>query len=55
MGITNEELLQKATLTTSGFGGTSAGQAPLTIEQADTFIELMAAEQVMLNDVHVVK
>ena len=55
MGITNQELLQKATLTSGAFGGTAAGQAPLTIEQADTFIELMAAEQVMLNDVHVVK
>lgn len=55
MGITNEELLQKATMTTGDFGGSAAGQAPLTIEQADQFIELMAAEQVMLNDVHVVK
>lgn len=55
MGITNEELLQKATLTTSAFGGDSNGTAPLTIEQADQFIELMSAQQVMLNDVHVVK
>lgn len=54
MGITNEELLQKATMTTGAdFGG--AGQAPLSLEQADQFIELMSAEQVMLNDVHIVK
>lgn len=53
MAITNEELLQKATLTSTDFGG--AGQAPLSLAQSDQFIELMSAEQVMLPDVHTVK
>lgn len=53
MSITNEELLAKATQTTTDFGG--AGEAPLSVAQADQFIELMAAEQVMLPDVHTVK
>ena len=47
-----EQLLQKAVLQVSDFGG--AGEAPLSIEQVKQFIELMAAEQVMLNDVRTV-
>lgn len=49
MGISNEELLQKATLTTSDFGG--ATEAPLSVEQVQEFITLMAAQQVFLPDV----
>ena len=53
MSISNQELLRKATLTTSDFGG--PGEAPLTLEAADTFIELMTVGQHMLSDVQVVK
>jgi hypothetical protein len=52
MTITNEALLQKAVLTTDDFGG--AGEAPLSIEQVDRFIVLLAAEQAMLPDVRTV-
>jgi HK97 family phage major capsid protein len=64
MALSTEELLRKALtvsdgsqgahLTGSGadFGG--AGQAPLSIEQVTSFIELMAAQQVMLPDVKTV-
>lgn len=57
--LSTEQLLQKAVLNVSGpgsetadFGG--AGQAPLSIEQITQFIELMAAQQVMLGDVRTV-
>jgi hypothetical protein len=46
MGISTEELLQKAVFDTTAFGG--AGEAPLAIEQVTTFIELMTAGQDML-------
>jgi hypothetical protein len=49
MALPTEELLRKATFTTTDFGG--AGEAPLSIEQVEQFIELMSAEQVMLSDV----
>lgn len=49
MAIPNEELLQKATLTTSDFGG--PGQAALSVEAADSFIRHMYADQKMLGDV----
>lgn len=55
MSISTEELLRKAILTvgdgegSGDFGG--AGQAPLSIEQATQFIELMTAGQVLLSDV----
>lgn len=49
MGLSNAELLQKATLTTADFGGT--GEAPLSIEQVDRFIVLLANPQTMLPDV----
>jgi HK97 family phage major capsid protein len=54
MALSNAQLLEKATLTsTADFGG--AGQAPLSIEQVDEFIELLSNENVMLPDVHTVK
>ena len=53
MSIPNQELLRKATLTTADFGG--PGEAPLTVEAADSFIELMTIGQHMLSDVQVVK
>jgi hypothetical protein len=53
MSISNQELLQKATLTTGDFGG--ATQAPLKIEAADQFITLMTVGQQILNDVQVVR
>lgn len=52
MPISNEELLQKATMTTADFGG--AGEAPLSVEQVREFIKLMAADQVFLPDVRTV-
>ena len=50
--IPNEELLQKATLTTGDFGG--GGQAPLSIEAAQSFIETMYMDQAILGDVRTV-
>lgn len=50
--LSNKELLEKATLTTADFGG--VGEAPLKVEAADRFIELMTIGQSMLNDVQVV-
>lgn len=47
--LTNEQLLQKATLTTGDFGG--AGEAPLSVEQVKEFIKLLAAPQTILSDV----
>jgi len=52
MSISNEQLLRKATLSSTDFGG--SGEAPLSVAQVDQFIELMSAEQVMLNDVRTV-
>jgi hypothetical protein len=52
MAISNEELLRKATLTTTDFGG--AGEAPLSVEQVKQFIKLTAANQVFLPDVRTV-
>jgi HK97 family phage major capsid protein len=54
MTISTEELLQKATLTTADFDPTNPGAAPLTIEQATSFIELLAANQAFLPDVRTV-
>lgn len=50
--ISNTELLEKADLTTADFGG--AGEAPLSVAQADQFIELLASDQVLLSDVRTV-
>lgn len=50
--LSTEELLRKAVLDTSDFGG--AGEAPLSVEQVTQFIELMQAEQVFLRDVRTV-
>lgn len=56
--LSTSELLQKAILQvgdgagSADFGG--ATQAPLSVEQVTRFIELMAAEQVMLSDVRTV-
>lgn len=50
--LSTEELLRKAVLDTTGFGG--AGEAPLSVEQVTQFIELMQAEQVFLRDVRTV-
>lgn len=47
--LSNEELLRKATLTTTDFGG--AGEAPLSVEQVKEFIKLFSAPQVFLSDV----
>lgn len=52
MGIPNEELLRKATLSTTDFGG--AGEAPLSVQQVEQFIELLSAGQSMLPDVRTV-
>jgi HK97 family phage major capsid protein len=52
MALSNQELLAKAQLSTADFGG--AGEAPLTIEQVTDFIELLATEQVLLDDVRIV-
>mgnify|MGYP003403388878 CR=1 FL=1 len=53
MSLTNQELLEKATLLTTDFPGTG-GAAPLSIQAADKFIELMQAGNVMLSDVRTV-
>ena len=53
MGLSNQELLQKATLSLSDFGG--SGEAPLTIEQVEEFLRLAITPQVMLPDVKTVK
>lgn len=52
MSISNAELLRKATLTTSDFGG--AGEAPLSVEQVKQFLVLMAANQTFLPDTRTV-
>lgn len=52
MAMSNAELLQKAALSTSDFGGTNA---PLTIEQVNTFLRLAITPQAMLPDVRTVQ
>lgn len=52
MVISNEELLQKATLNLGDFG---AGAAPLTIEQVDRFLRVAIAPQAMLPLVRTVQ
>lgn len=52
MALPNDELLAKAVFDTGAFGG--VGEAPLGLEQATQFIELMTAEQAMLPDVRTV-
>lgn len=59
--LSTEQLLQKAVLNVTGPGGDvgtadfgGVGQAPLSIEQVTQFIEVMAAEQVMLGEVRTV-
>ena len=52
MGLRNSELLQKAAMTLSDFGGTD--QAPLTIEQVQQFLRLAIQPQDLLPDVHTV-
>jgi HK97 family phage major capsid protein len=52
MPLTNEELLRKATLDTTDFGG--AGEAPLSVEQVKQFLRVMITPQVMLPDVRTV-
>lgn len=52
MAISNKELLQKATLTTTDFGG--AGEAPLSVAQVKQFLKLMAASKTFLPDVRTV-
>lgn len=47
--LSNEELLQKASMSTSNFGG--AGEAPLTVQQVEEFMRLAITPQVMLSDV----
>lgn len=60
MPLSVQELLartvSKAALTTSDFstGGPGGTNAPLSIEQAKTFIRLLSNEQVLLNDVNTV-
>jgi len=53
MALSNQELLQKAALTTADFGG--AGEAPLTIEQVEEFLRLAITPQAMLPEVRTVK
>lgn len=52
MSISNQELVEKATLTTADFGG--PGEAPLKVEAADRFIELMTTGQELLPNVNVI-
>lgn len=52
MAISNEELLRKATLDTTAFGG--AGEAPLTVEQVQQFLRVAIAPQAMLPVVRTV-
>ena len=52
MSISNQRMLEKAALSLADFGG--AGEAPLTIEQINTFLRLAITPQVMLNDVRTV-
>ncbi len=58
--LSTEDLLRKAILTETTAGGAESigiggsGQAPLSVEQVTQFIELMAAQQVLLSDVRTV-
>lgn len=52
MGMTNEELLQKATLQTGDFGG--ANEAPLSVQQAAAFLRIAITPQAMLPVVRTV-
>lgn len=52
MGLSNQELLQKAILSLSDFGG--ATEAPLTIEQVAEFLRIAILPQRMLPDVRTV-
>lgn len=52
MALSNTDLLRKATLALSDFGG--AGEAPLTYEQVNEFLRLAITPQVMLPDVRTV-
>lgn len=61
MALSTEALLRKAVLNVTGPGGDvgtadfgGAGQAPLSLEQVTQFIELMAAQQVMLSEARTV-
>jgi HK97 family phage major capsid protein len=61
MSQSTEALLAKAVLNVTGPGGDvgtqdfgGGGQAPLSVEQVTAFIEVMAAEQVMLGEVRTV-
>lgn len=50
--LTNKQLLEKAALETADFGG--AGEARLTVEQAEEFIRIAQTPQAMLSDVRTV-
>lgn len=52
MPLPNDELLRKATLTTGDFGG--AGQAALSVQAAQEFIQQMYMDQAILGDVRTV-
>lgn len=54
--LTNEELLQKADLTSAGDlgDGASASKGQLSIEQVQRFLQIMAADKVLLSDVQTV-
>ena len=52
MVLSNQRMLEKATLTLSDFGGTTT--APLTIEQVQTFLRLAITNQAILPDVRTV-
>lgn len=52
MPLSNQELLQKANLTLTAFGG--PGEAPLTVEQVEVFLRLAITPQAMLPDVRTV-
>jgi HK97 family phage major capsid protein len=54
MPLSNQELLQKATLSTADFG-TAGVTAPFTIEQVDEFIRLAITPQVLLPEVRNVR
>lgn len=55
MGLTNQELLQKAALSTSDFNGGVGVSAPLTINQVATFLRLAITPQAILPDVRTVQ
>ena len=52
MALTRQELLRKASLTTTDFGGTA--EAPLSVEQVQQFLRLAITPQDMLPDVRTV-